>query len=98
MKRPSVATSHDVALRLARGSAGVLVGHSDEGVELGIRLFDAREERVDELDGRNLPPTDELGELVAGLVNEIGRGHHFILARNVGAGSTRSSMTSSRTI
>ena len=85
-------------IRRTRGSASMFVGHGDERVELGIGLFDARDEGVDDFDGRDLPRTYELGELVPRPVNEIGRRHHFILARNVGAGSTRSSMTSSRTI
>ena len=55
--------AHDVARRLARGHARDVGRDHAEGVEARVERLDAGQQRLGDLDGRELLVTDERGDL-----------------------------------
>jgi len=62
---------HHRDLRLARGHARDFRGDHAEGVQTWIDRLDAGEQRLGDLDGRELLVTDERGDLEGGSPGEV---------------------------
>src|SRR5690606_5253471 len=90
----------NVFLSLSRLSERMLLRDRDERIELRIESFGAIQVRLRDFNRRDFPALDLSSQLAAAKKNQIAAGHRFYLtlAMKIGAGSTESSISRSRTI
>ena len=75
MKRAEANATHHVVLCNARGCAGpVKIGGADR-VDRRVQRLDARDARVHQFDGRNLPRADHATQFDGGVVRKACVGH-----------------------
>ena len=91
--RSAVLTARHLRLGLLGGQHRLVAGDGDEGVDRGLDLVDALEKSRRDLDGRDLPRTQQRAQLGNRTMAEVVGAHDGVPGRNTSAGSSSSSST-----